>query len=65
MVARQIRDKQDCRKLLGLECMGCAEATPEAQAPATARLVEAVRFELRFVYLVWCVLAYKNVGTQM
>ena len=40
--------------------MGCAEAAPEAQAPATARLVEAVRFELRFVHLVYCVLANKK-----
>ena len=42
--------------------MGCAEAAPEAQAPATARLLEAVLFELHFDHLVYCA-SYKNVET--
>ena len=45
----------------GLGCMGCAEAAPEAQAPATARLLDAVLFEVYFEHFVYCVLAYKNV----
>ena len=47
----------------GLERMGCAAAAPEAQAPVTARLLEAALFELHFGHLVYCLLAYKNVET--
>ena len=33
------------------------------EAPATARLLEAILFELHFVHLVYCVSAYRNLET--